>query len=375
MNFEMSNNTFILKAGPDGKAKFQMIIPVQYCTNELFKDISLTITGKASQNINVKKSNLQFEVELEESIGEHMYSMALKKNGDQIDSREIILSVIQGENQEYNDLVIRFRETCSLFKKGESKSVSSIYYNESDDLLLVGETKSLRHYKKRTLELIETLEGHSDNIVAIVYDESSGSYLTAGKDKIIRWDLVAGSPMEIITDFVLGFWTSALSLFKKDSKVYFISSEQSQSFFTAFNLYDKNDKIQIEKKNNYTPSIVKYNGETNNLFFGSTPEDSVKIFSLTDNRMIQNKIMLESGAIRNITIIPGGKYFMTHSQNSDHFKIWTFNEWKLYKKVPIRKEPSSSDIVDVILDDKNSEFIIVYRSGTIDVYDWYGIAD
>ena len=372
----MSKNIFTLKVGSDGKAKFQMIIPVQYCTNELFKDISLIITDKANQNINVKKSNLQFEAEIAESIGEHLYFLVLKKNGAQIDSGEIIVSVVPEEKQKDIDEVLRFRETFNLFKKGESKSVSSIYYNESDDQLLVGGYKYLGLYKKSTLELIETLEGHSDNIVAIVYEESSGSYLTAGKDKIIRWDLDTRSPVEIITDFVLvGIWTSALSLIKKDNRVYFITSEQSQSFFTAYNLYDKNDKIQIEKKVSYTPSAVKYNGDTKILLFGNTPENSVKVFSFAENRMIQSKIMLESGDIRNITIIPGGKYFMTHSHNSDHFKIWTINDWKLFKKVPIRKEQNSSDIADVILDDKHAEFTIVYRSGTIDVYDWYGIDD
>ncbi|MBN1639391.1 MAG: hypothetical protein JW866_10510, partial [Ignavibacteriales bacterium] len=109
------------------------------------------------------------------------------------------------------------------------------------------------------------------------------------------------------------------------------------------------------------------------------PENSVQVFSLKATLMMQNKLMLESGSINNITVIPGGKYFMTHSHNSDHFKIWSFNDWRLFRKVPRRKGPSlygyDSVIVDVILDTNCSELIIVYQSGTIDVYDWYGIPD
>jgi hypothetical protein len=85
--------------------------------------------------------------------------------------------------------------------------------------------------------------------------------------------------------------------------------------------------------------------------------------------------MLESEKIRNITFIPGDKYFLTYSSGSDHFKIWTLGDWKLYKKVPIRKEPNSSDIADVIIENKSSELLILYRSGAVDVYDWYGIND
>jgi len=370
----MNNNTFTIISGPDGKAKFQLVIPVQYCTNELFKDISLIVTDKTSQNINVKKSILQFEAELEVPVGDYTYSLLLKKNVTQIDSREVTISVIPGEKQEDLDLVFRFKETFSLFKKGESKSVSSIYYNESDDLLLVGEYKNLKLFKKSTLELIDALEGHSDFILNIMYDKSNRSYLTAGKDKIIRWDMNDRSPIEIVSD-PFTYNVNALNLFMNNNKAYFVFTKSNESYFEVCNLYDKNDKIKIEIKANYPPSKIKYDPETENLLFGNIPENSVKVFSLKDNRMIQSKIMLESGTIRNITIIPGGKYFMTHSQNSDHFKIWTFDEWKLYKKVPIRKEPNSSDIADVIFDDKHSELIIIYRSGTIDVYDWYGVED
>jgi WD40 repeat protein len=228
---------------------------------------------------------------------------------------------------------------------------------------------NLELFKESTLEHIETLSGHSHAITAILYEKSSNTYLTAGIDKTIRWDMNTKSPVEVITNFSLHYGP-ALGFYKDNNKMYFVYSEHP-SYFLVHNLYDKTDEIQVDKKAN--PSCVKYDEQTRSLFYGNSLENSIKVFSMTSNSLIQKNIMLESGIIKNITFIPGGKYFMTHAQNSDHLKIWKINEWKLYSKVPIRKEPNSSDIADVIILDKSSELLIIYKSGVIDVYDWCGI--
>jgi WD40 repeat protein len=219
------------------------------------------------------------------------------------------------------------------------------------------------------LEHIETLSGHSHSVTAIFYEKSSNTYLTAGIDKTVRWDMTANSPIEIITNFNLHYGP-ARCFFKDNNKIYFVYSEHPSRFLVQ-NLYDKTDEIPVDKTTE--TSCVKYDEKTRNLFYGTSRENSIKVFSITNNSLIQHRIMLESGIISNITFIPGDKYFMTHSSGSDHFKIWTLGDWKLYKKVPIRKEPNSSDVADVIIDNKSSELLILYRSGAVDVYDWYGI--
>jgi len=373
----MSDISFTVKADPDGKAKFRITIPVQYCTNEIFRDISLILTDEANQNIDVKKSNLQFEAEFEETIGEYRYSLVLKKNSDQIDNEEITVKIIPWEKQQDPDLVFRFRDTCSLYNKGEEKKISSVFFNRMDDHILVGENNNLNLYKNSTLEFVATLQGHSDSILKIIYDDSNRSYLTLGKEKIIRWDVKAQIPVEIVSE-PYGY-RHALDLFLNNGNLYWTFSRANEPFFEVTNLYDLNEKIKIDIKANQSPSKIKFDMGTGYLLFGNTPENSVQVFSLKEKMMIQNKLMLESGSINNIIVVPGGKHFMTHSHNSDHFKIWTFNDWKLIRKVPRRKVPglysSDSVIVDVILDADYSELIIVYQSGIIDVYDWYGIAD
>ena len=150
----MSMNAFTLKAGPDGKAKFQIIIPVQYCTNDLFKDISLTVVDKNNQNIAVKKAGLQFEAELSEWIGDYKYTLLLKKNSEEIDNREIAVKIISGDNREKSDTVLRYKESLMQLKEMGLKEIYSSYFNEKDDLLLVGTYKNLELFKKSTFEHI-----------------------------------------------------------------------------------------------------------------------------------------------------------------------------------------------------------------------------
>ncbi len=369
----MNVNSFTVKAGPDNKAKFQLIIPVQYCTNELFNEMTLVVLDKSNQQIVVKKAGLQFEVEFAGNVGDYHYTLILKKKSEEIDKREITISIVSGEDRKKESNFFIYRETLSHLKGKVLREVYCCYYQESEDLLVVANNKNIEIIRKSTLEVVDSLSGHSNSVKTIAYDPVNKTYLSAGDDKIIRWEPDAWSPQEVISDFHLGN-RFACCLINENGKAYYVFSDLHSAFFTVCNLYDKNEIFQIAKKQSYNPSCVRYDPRSKLLLYGDVPENSVKVFSLSGNDFIKHKLMLESEVIDNITLVPDSNYFMTHSKNSEHLKIWALNEWKLVKKVPIKLQPFNN-MAEIIINNKSSEMFIFYQSGIIDVYDWYGIGE
>lgn len=200
----------------------------------------------------------------------------------------------------------------------------------------------------------------------VVLKNQTGTYLTAGTDKILRWDLKLKSPVEIISG--INFTNCHIHGFQNNNK-YFLLSNYYKPEFSVLDFREQKEIATIPVSNNYSPSKTKYDNKNNLILFGDIPENLIKVYSLEQNCLISTRLMLESDRIDNLTLLDSG-YFISHSVNSDHLKVWKSGDWMLHTRLPLR---INSEINNILFTSNEKELLVIYTAGVIDVYDWFGI--
>jgi WD40 repeat protein len=361
----MSNSIFNVIAGNDNISRNKLIIPVQYCDLETFKELELFVITDAKMQIPAKKEGLEFEVELELPIGNHKLFISLKRKQNEIDQKEIEVIVEEGQINENTEINIIFRETVTSLKKSTNAQVFSSFYSNIDEFFLIGNKSDLDILDSRTFECKYSLTGHSSVVEAIDFNKENNSYLTAGKDKILRWDLNKRSPLEIIYDKDLS--NSTIYGFFNDCK-YFIFSKLYKDFLTIVDLELKKEIFEIELEKNNKPVKIAYDINEQLLILGFILNNQIKVYSLSDKKFIETPLMLESNRIETLNFIPGKKMFLSHSQYSDHLKLWDYN-WNLVKKLNINDK---TDIAEILVLKNNQDLIIFHKNGMFNIYDLIG---